>query len=293
MRALSIVVLLAGCELGRDAAPDAGPPPDGGVDDDLVPAIGADDTLELATWNIEWFPKSERALALAADVIASLDLDVIVVEEVASVDAWDALVARLPAHAGVLSSHRYTPTEYQKIGVLYREDLVTASAGELLFPGDGYAFPRPPLLVHLTVGETTIALVGLHLKAGTGDDDRARRAEAVRDLDAWARARTEDELVLLGDYNASLDPARPDLAEVWPPLLDAHYTIHTAGAAARDEASFIPSGALIDHVVTTAGLADETGAAEAVIPRLDAMIPRFEADLSDHLPVILVFPLPR
>src|SRR5687767_675571 len=133
---LAVLVLAGGCDLARDAAPpDAEPGPDGWPPPrtDVVPPVGGPETLDVATWNIENFPKSGDAVAYAADIIASLDLDVVVCEEIASVEAWDELVARLPEHAGVLSTHRYTPSSYQKIGVLYRETEITASAGELLF----------------------------------------------------------------------------------------------------------------------------------------------------------------
>jgi endonuclease/exonuclease/phosphatase family metal-dependent hydrolase len=294
--ALAAVLALGGCDLAREpyAGHDASLGPDGWPlpATDLVPAVGGPDTLDVATWNIEHFPKSDDAIALAADVIASLDLDVVVAQEIESVAAWDELVARLPEHAGVLSSR------YQKIGVLYREPLIAASDGELLFVTDSWEFPRPPLRVQLTVGGATIDLVGLHLKAGVGSDDRQRRADAVAILDAWVRqqvdAGAEDELLLVGDYNASLDPERPDLDEVWPPLLGApdRYAVRTVEVAARGEVSFIPAGTILDHVVTTAGLDDEVGDRDAVIPDLAPWIASYEDRLSDHLPVVLSFPNP-
>lgn len=298
MRAVvPLLWLLGACDLARDAAPaDAEPGPDGWRPPrtDVVPPVGGPDTLDVATWNIENFPKSPDAIAYAADIIASLDVDVVVCEEIASVEAWDELVARLPDHAGVLSTHRYTPTSYQKIGVLYRESELTASAGELLFVGQENAFPRPPLLVHLGAGDLSIDLVGVHLKAGTAPEDRARRAEAVRDLDAWIRAQVdgggEDEVIVLGDFNSTLEA--DDLADVWPPLLDAtdRYRVRTTELAADDQASFLPAHVLLDHIVTTAGLVDEVGARAAIIPDVATHVARYEDDVSDHVPVVLSFP---
>src|SRR4029079_16543071 len=92
---------------------------------DLVPALGGPATLDLAAWNIENFPKSTRTVADVADLITSLDLDLVVCDEIASVTAWNELVALLPEHEAVLSSHRYTATSYQKIGLLYRASEVT------------------------------------------------------------------------------------------------------------------------------------------------------------------------
>ena len=46
--------------------PDTGfPPPDG----ELVPQVGSDDAIDVATWNIENFPQSSDTPALVADLI--------------------------------------------------------------------------------------------------------------------------------------------------------------------------------------------------------------------------------
>ncbi len=294
-----------GCDLLRDpAAIDAGVDRSGDAGwrlpvDDLVPPVGSAATLDLAAWNIENLPASDDTVALVADLITSLRLDVIVVEEVASVAAWDELVARLPEHVGTLSPHRYTATSYQKIGVLYREDEVTASAGEMLFTTSSYAWPRPAWLVHLTARDgLTFDLVGVHLKAGGADDDRARRRLAVRDLDAWMRAQVdgggEDQVIVLGDYNETLEAEQGGagaIDDVLAPLLLAPERYRFRTAEVSDQASFIPSGRVIDHILTTAGFAPPLGGEIAVIPRLDVQLPSYESRISDHLPVVLSIPL--
>jgi endonuclease/exonuclease/phosphatase family metal-dependent hydrolase len=282
-----------GADAGADA--DAGYPP---PYDDIVPPIGGDDTLEIAAWNIENFPKASRSPAFLADLITSLDLDLVTVEEIASVDAWDELLARLPEHEGVLSPHVYTATSYQKIGLVYRAGRITVDEVRLLFEDDSYAFPRPPLAARITVateGDPEVfTVVGVHLKAGRDDADYERRTAAAIALDAWLRDFTataaDPDVVVDGDFNEVLtsDAGRAVLA----PLLDEErYRFETAGLAEADAASFIPTGALIDHIVTTATFAAQLGAAETVIPPLDE-VPRYEPDLTDHLPVVVVLPLP-
>lgn len=298
-RCLLFSLLLGACDLGTeavepDAAPssDALPPPNG----DLVPPVGSPTTLDVACWNLEWFPKDVRSVSLAADLITSLELDLIIVQEVASVDAWDELVARLPQHEGVLSTHTYSATSYQKIGFLYRADLVTIGEPELLFTGQSWDFPRPPMKVHVEAGGLGFDAIGLHLKAGGTAEDAERRAGAMRALDSYVRnqvdAGVEDELIILGDYNERMTTAEGQA--VLAPMLAApdRYRFRTAEVAAAGEASFIPSSALIDHIVTTAGLEAEVGATAAIIPRLDAMMSRYESYVSDHLPVVLSIPQP-
>jgi endonuclease/exonuclease/phosphatase family metal-dependent hydrolase len=288
---------LAACDLGSDAVPPdaAGPDAARGPDGDLVPPVGTDATLDIACWNLEWFPKDERTALLVVDLITSLELDIVVVEEVASVNAWNEVLERLPLHEGVLSSHRYSETEYQKIGVIYRSDLVTAGEPELLFTGQTYAFPRPPLKLHVTAGALGVDLIGVHLKAGVAPEDGERRAAAMSSLDTYLRSQIsgggEDEVIVLGDFNETVDTSWG--MEVMAPMLAApdFYRIRSQEAALAGEASYIPSGRVIDHVVTTAGLADEVGGARAVIPRLDQQMARYESYVSDHLPVVLSIPM--
>src|SRR5262245_46554192 len=125
-----LLLLLAACTHTQEPSP---PPPDVAPEPlrpprtDLMPAVGSEETLEIACWNIENFPAVINTPSLVADVIASLAIDIVVTEEIASETAWAELAARLAeTHDAVLSTHQYSPTEYQKIGVLYRRGLVTA-----------------------------------------------------------------------------------------------------------------------------------------------------------------------
>lgn len=304
MRVATAVILatLAACDLqDGGSAIDAVAPSDGGVDGypapngGVVPAIGSAATLDVACWNIENFPAGPVTAGIVADLITSLELDLIVVEEIASDAAWAELLARLPEHDGVLSTHRYTPTSYQKIGLIYRTAMVTVGTPELLFVTDSYAFPRPPFRVPVTVGALTLDVIGVHLKAGGAPDDAARRAAAARTFDAYLRGQLagagDDEIIVLGDYNETVTTVAG--AEVLAPLLATDvYRLRSQAIASAGGASFIPSGRVIDHILTTVGLDDEAGAADAIIPRLDVQYPRYESLVSDHLPVVLSIPQP-
>jgi endonuclease/exonuclease/phosphatase family metal-dependent hydrolase len=310
MRLLTLCAL-AGASVGGGACrdlsnerPDAAPDSATGYPaprDSLVPAIGSDATFDLATWNIELFPKDPSTAALAADLITSMRLDVIVVEEVTDEAAWRELEARLPEHDAVLSSHVYSASEYQKLGVLYRRGLVEVGPLQLLFSGDTRPFPRPPIKLHVTVDDRVHApleldLVGVHLKAGVTADDRDRRREALIKLDTYLRAQVdgggEDDVVVLGDFNEVVTDAAGQATLA--PLLGApdRYTWQTAAYAQSGGITYLGFGGRgLDHIVTTAGLATETAGAELTVPRLDRIFGGYEPLLSDHLPVALTLPL--
>lgn len=304
-RACTFVVLVLsviGCRhLDRDtpdahAAPDADPehpyPP---PRTDVVPPAGSEATLELATWNIENFPDDGNTAAVVADVIASLDVDVIVVEEIADETAWAELLARLRGYAGILSTHRYSQDSYQKLGVIYRTSLVTASPPQLLFVQNTFAFPRPPLAVMLTIDGQTFEVIGVHLKAGVTADDAERRRQAVVALDGFLRAQIADggepEIVVLGDYNQRvvIDADRAILA----PLLTApdQYTVRTEPAAVAGGITYLGfGGSFIDHITTTAALDARWTNVRVEVPRIDQRISAYTTHVSDHLPVVLIAP---
>jgi endonuclease/exonuclease/phosphatase family metal-dependent hydrolase len=295
-----VALLLAACTVHRtygddDDGPHSYPPPR----TDVVPAVGNDATLEIATWNLHNFPSDAMTAATVADLIASLDVDIVVTEEIANVSAWTELVERLVDYEAVLSTHEYSPGMYQKLGLLYRRGMVTAGAPTLLFESDSYAFPRPPLAVDVTVDGATVELVGVHLKAGVTDSDAARRTDAVMQLDAMLRMQVdgggESAVVLLGDYNNRVDD--PTARAVLAPLLDApdRYTLRTDALAVGGGETYLGfGGEFIDHITTTAALDHQKAwnAAHVVVPPLDAQVAQYRDLVSDHLPVVIIVPRP-
>ena len=129
MRWLLIVALASCTRTVEHDTPDADPDhPFPAPRTDLLPAVGSEATLEIATWNIQNFPAKPSTPESVADVIASLNVDIVVTEEIADEDAWNELLQRLRDYDGILSTHQYAPGDYQKIGVIYRRSLVTPGA---------------------------------------------------------------------------------------------------------------------------------------------------------------------
>lgn len=301
---LSLLALFAACREPRERGDEGDDDDDDGQvdggftrtdagdlpDDDLVDAIGGPDTIDIATWNIENFPATTATPKLVADLITSLDLDLIAVEEIADLDAWEELLGRLPDHAGLISSHTYGNGEYQKVGFIYREDTITLGTPALIFTSQGYDFPRPPLQVPITAGGTTFTAIVLHLKAGVEDEDVARRTDAIVTMaDHLETIRGGGgDAIALGDWNQGRTTALDDT--VWAPIVgDADFEIVTQAAADGGEISYLGfGGRLIDHVVTTAGFAMAID--DVVIPRLDLIDELAYRDtVSDHLPVVVRF----
>ena len=281
-----------------DGATDDGSD-DGSDDGGLVDPIGTDDAIDIAAWNIENFPANGNTPELVAELITSLAIDLVAVEEIASVEAFDELLELLPDHEGLLSVHEYSPGFFQKVGYVYRADLMEVDPEALLFEDDTFQFPRPPFQVTVTVadavgGPTEFVAIVLHLKAGLAAEDRERRRLAMITLEAHVRGLIDagsDRVVILGDYNEVLTTTAG--REVFAPFLAAPdlYTVQTDDLAQTGAFSFVPSQVMLDHVLTTSALDEELDATPAVIPRLDLEISDYENRVSDHLPVAISLPI--
>lgn len=257
---------------------------------DRTTALGSNNTFDVATWNIEAFPKTADTPEFIADMIRSMDLDLVAVQEITSVAGFDELVGRLPDHEGVLTSHTYGNGSYQKVGFIYKSEIEVRDVTEI-FGGNWFAFPRPPLEARVIVGggteaERELRVIVVHLKASSQPESAERRTEAFVVLDGYLSLLDED-VILLGDFNEVVTNASG--LNVFGPLAskDSEYTIWSEPLANQGQASFIPSGVMLDHIITTSSLDDEVGNREAIVPALDDEFITYVGLASDHLPVVL------
>ena len=150
--------------------------------------IGSASTFDIGAWNIRNFPRSGTTVATVADVITSLDLDLIALEEMEDEDSFNELLARLPEHEGILSTDTYSDGTYQKLAFVYRCGRLTPTSTALIFTGDGFNFPRPPLQVQFRYDDGDSAFdftaIAVHLKAQGDPDSVERRRESFISLEA-------------------------------------------------------------------------------------------------------------
>ena len=53
-------------------------------------SFGDDNSLDLATWNIEWFPKNDQVtINYVTEIISLLDLDILAIQEVDDTTMFD------------------------------------------------------------------------------------------------------------------------------------------------------------------------------------------------------------
>ncbi|HTE53263.1 MAG TPA: lamin tail domain-containing protein [Kofleriaceae bacterium] len=301
---------LGGCAAGGDGVD--GEHADGLAGTTEVSARGADDTLDIANWNVEWlgstaFGPDDEALQLVnvEDVIGGTDFDIWSLEEVVSRDAFDTLMESLTGYTGILAndpmveggSGSYSASE-QKPALVFKSDVGSLISARIILSDKAFEFgSRPPLEVRLSVSLGGVTqervFILLHMKAFGDAESRQRRADAAVALKGFLdETYPSEKVIVLGDWNDDLDASgtrpSPFANFVGDP---AHYTFPTRRLTDDGVGTTCSSTNTIDHQMVTNELAadDETGSVEAY--ELEDQVAGYCDNTSDHFPVLVRYAL--
>jgi endonuclease/exonuclease/phosphatase family metal-dependent hydrolase len=239
-------------------------------------------SFDIVTWNIEQFPKTGNTISLLAEIIPTLNADIIAVQEIGSTTNFNSLVAALPGWSGVVSGGSL------KTGYLYKNSEVTVSA--VTYPlTDASAFPRQPMFITAThTSGLVVTLINLHLKCCDDDDSIPRRKSASDKLKAYIDANLSNQaVVMLGDYNE--DITQPEGNNVFKNFVDdednyefADMTIAECSSAYWSYPSW-PSQ--LDHMLITNELFNKVK--DIRVLRLNECEGGYYSTISDHRPVLM------
>jgi endonuclease/exonuclease/phosphatase family metal-dependent hydrolase len=255
----------------------------------------ARDGVRIATFNIEHFPKDARQVEGAFDEIAGTGASIVAVQEITDPAVFLAAARRrLAPDWEFVHDHRRSE-DHHHIGVLFdRQAWRFASSAVYddirLGPRDLPVFEVR--LAPVDVGDVgdVVRILVVHLRPMTaGRPARARQHEVIAKLARTARDSGE-RVVVLGDFNATEDGDRDDLAGLASSagLAWATRSLPCTAFWRRDDGC--PRSRL-DHVLTSEPptRAIATGAcATAGCDRQDRC-PVFAEQVSDHCPVVVDF----
>ncbi len=266
-----------------------------------IPAFGLDNTLEIASWNIEQFPMHPRSVEDVREIINDLDIDIFAVEEITDADSFQALVNSLPDYDGRVgvgaSNFNLWP------GIIFKKSLVTVLGEEFLFTNDSYTFPRAPYSLRLKVQKNNsvfdFTLIILHLKAQGDPESETRRRNAVQALENYITDKLntpgeDPDYVLAGDWNDQLDD--PPADNIFEPFLQKpqFYIFLTAPfAGSPTEYTFIGGSfrSLIDHILITTAIDSTYPGITTRILKIDEDFSAYQNEVSDHRPVAARIPV--
>ncbi|MDX2030540.1 MAG: lamin tail domain-containing protein [Blastocatellia bacterium] len=278
----------------------------------VVPGRGTETTLDIASWNIEWFgdtgngPTNEALqLQNASAVITGANMDIWGVAEIVSLSQWNSLKAQLPGYAGFLAKESnvvngaayysgFNNTE-QNVGILYKSSIATVlDARVILTANDADFAGRPPLQVTLrvTLNGTTedVVVIVVHAKCCTDATSWTRRNNASIALKSYLDANFPTQKVwVIGDFNDDVDTSiTPGSASPYANFVNSPSTYRFPTAALSDNgiSSTVSFTDTIDHHLASneANATYVDGSVEVF--RVDAYIGSYGTTTSDHYPVL-------
>ncbi|MCH2449875.1 MAG: endonuclease/exonuclease/phosphatase family protein [Gracilimonas sp.] len=275
-------------------------------------AVGTDTTLDFATWNLEWFGDTGRGpdnedlqFENIHFVISGLDMDIWSVQEVNISSRFNNLLTALNGYEGMLANDPAVQSDSayyddfndneQKIGLVYKSDIVTIENARVILTDYDYEFAgRPPVEVQLTatIGEQSqdLIVVLLHAKCCTDNESYERKktgSEALKSyLDqTWPNAH----VMVIGDFNDGVDTSISSGKESpYQNFIDdsMNYIFPTKELSDSGESSTVFYPDVIDHHLTSDELYELYVENSAISFPADDYVTDYGESTSDHYPVL-------
>ncbi len=171
----------------------------------LTDPFGSDSTLDVLTWNVEHYPKSNSTIDSLRKLIEILDVDIIAFQEVET----------SPMDLAITQDWEVVYQSNSNLGFLVNTgDNITINETFSLFSGSSREFPRLPFVLSISYRGEEIYIINNHLKA-FGDnvidhnyawDEEKRRLDACNMLEEYcSRVYPDDNVIILGDFNDQIN----------------------------------------------------------------------------------------
>ncbi len=265
------------------------------TDKNMVSRYGSEKSFDMATWNIEHFPKNQNyTVRYLLPMIKSMDVDLIAVQEIDDRATFMQLLDSLDQYDGYISM---LPEYGQHMGLIYKSDFISISEPEQIFVDDFYAFPRAPLITSVTVKmENTIIfdfmLIIVHLKAFIDEESQSRRRTACQKLkyytDNYLISGFEKDVVILGDFNDELNDYSDD--NIFSTFLTDSANYYFLTYPLTDQPTYIGQyTSAIDHILVSADVLNEYTGGKTSVLKIDEEFSDYRDIISDHRPVLAQF----
>lgn len=267
-------------------------------------SFGTDSTLEVVTWNIEWFPKNGNVTAdSVSKILVALDADVYALQEIGDSTAFNKMISKVDGYHA-----RFDRVRHGGLAYVYKSSL-TGLKFYNVFGSQDYRrpFPRAPFVMEFTFDDKKYYLINNHWKCcGNGlleadEWDEEQRRKDANDLlkqyidRNWANGR----VMLLGDLNDILTD-KPN-HNVFTSFLDdnANYQFADLEIAKGPISNWSYPGwpSHLDHILISNELLKSFENPEAIIQtlpiedNLSGGFSEYDRNISDHRPVAIKLPI--
>ena len=172
--------------------------------------FGTDTTIDIISWNIEWFPKNNSTADEVQEILNSLDADIYALQEIEDTLLLKQVVSNLPGYDCYFKS-----SYYGGLAFVYNTNTIQVNSRYEIFTTQPYwnAFPRSPQVLDCNFMGKNYIIINNHFKCcGDGildinynNDEENRRLQAVTYLKQYIDNNLVGKrVVLLGDLNDEL-----------------------------------------------------------------------------------------
>ena len=260
------------------------------------PNLNKNDSIEIITWNCEFFPHANDSTILAlAEAVLDLNADIIAFQELRRTGWFSKLMAYLPEYDFIVSQQ----ASFMDLAIIYKNNMFELVRQIEPFSENDYNFAgRPPLQADLTYNKDgqniPLSVINLHMKCC--DSGLARRQKAGQMLYEHLDEHYEEQsnIIVLGDWN---DDTKDNPGEhCFEPFFQDDRFYFTTREIAFDinQASYPkePYVSFLDHIMISKKLLPKESFYDVkTILMGDFMggYDVYEEYISDHRPVLLSF----
>ena len=265
-------------------------------------SFGDDNSLDIATWNIEWFPKNNQiTIDYVTEIINLLDLDILAIQELDDTAMFDQMIDSLPAYLGYYESNWFAGLAY-----VYKTETVEINDIYEIYITSEYwnAFPRSPMVMDFNFMGENYFIINNHFKCCGDDildyddssDEENRRYTAINLLKEYVDNNlSNNNVIVLGDLNDDIAEAPPN--NVFQEVLDdsTHYRFADLEIAQGNssEWSFPNWPSHLDHILITDELFSGQNNSSVQTIKIDEYLDggwnEYDQNISDHRPVAIKF----
>ena len=265
--------------------------------------VGSKNTLDIMTWNLEWFPKHDYTADYVDSLIRPSNLDIIALQEITNTPAFNQLIDIMndsnPLNQWI--GFRAADGNYMELAYIINTSSVTIinTPYSILNEYAHYFAYRNPYVVKVSYMNNEFIIINNHYKC-CGDgiiqndywDEEYRRQQASIYLKNYIDSYLSDEnVIVLGDLNDELTDLEANNV-FWNFLSDPEEYLFVDMDIAQGSSEFWsyptwPSH--IDHILVTNELIDNIGSVNTVLydeELTDGWL-EYEYFISDHRSVYI------
>lgn len=187
--------------------------------DDIVKvntSSGTENSLDIITWNLEWFPKNIKSIDYVADIIVDLSFDIFGLQEITSTEDFNSLIKRINELDDINNwvGFRSGNGDYQELAYIVNTTTIQIvdTPSSILNDDSHYFAYREPYLIKFLYNKHEIIMINTHFKCcGDGilkeeyNDEEFRRQKASESLKKYIDTNySESNIIIIGDMNDNL-----------------------------------------------------------------------------------------